>query len=125
VQPTPKATDVFTKTTILLIALAAGVALFLFRSASTISAAQARSLVEAGATLVDVRTPAEYGGGHIDGALNIPIDQLAARIGELGDKSAPIVLYCRSGARSGRGMRLLQAEGFEQVLNLGAMSRWE
>ena len=85
---------------------------------------QARSLVKDGAKLVDVRTPAEYGGGHIEGAINIPLDQLAGRMTELGDKAEPIIVYCRSGGRSGKAKQQLQAAGFEEVYNLGPMTAW-
>jgi phage shock protein E len=105
--------------------LVVGVGLLLyFRFTGSISSAQARQLVSEGALLVDVRSPEEFSAGHIEGALNIPVGELAQRLTELGDKHEPIVLYCRSGARSGRALSLLQRQGFTAVSNLGAMSRW-
>ncbi|WP_163783028.1 rhodanese-like domain-containing protein [Myxococcus vastator] len=86
--------------------------------------AEARRRVEAGATLVDVRTPEEYAAGHLPGAVNIPVGELARRLGELGSPGTPLVVYCRSGARSGRAERLLKAQGFQDVFNLGPMSAW-
>lgn len=83
----------------------------------------ARKLVEEGAMLVDVRTPGEYAGGHIKGAVNVPLDQISSRVGEF-PKDRKIVLYCRSGARSGQARSMLKAKGFEDVLNLGPMSAW-
>ena len=56
---------------------------FLLLRMGNISAAKARELVAAGARLVDVRTTGEFGGGHLPGAINIPLDQLSARIAEL------------------------------------------
>lgn len=87
--------------------------------------AEAHRLVEAGATLVDVRTPEEFASGHLPGALNIPVDELPRRLGELGSPEKSLVVYCRSGARSSRAERLLKERGFQNVFNLGPMSAWE
>lgn len=94
------------------------------RAQNRIPAAQARQLVGDGALLVDVRSPAEFGSGHLAGARNIPVNQLAARAGELGDKSAPIILYCASGMRSGSAVGILKGAGFTAVHNLGPMSAY-
>lgn len=83
----------------------------------------ARQLVRDGALLVDVRTPGEFASEHIAGAINIPVQEIDARLGELGSKNRPIVLYCRSGARSGQAARILTSAGFV-AHNLGAMGRW-
>lgn len=93
-------------------------------AAPGITPSDAKALVAKGAPLVDVRTPEEFAAGHIEGAINIPIDELDARKGEL-KKDADIVLYCRSGARSERGRALLAAAGYAKVYNLGAMSNWK
>jgi phage shock protein E len=85
---------------------------------------EAHALVEKGAVLVDVRTPQEFASGHIDGAVNIPVTDLAVRQAELGDKDQAIVVYCRSGARSASAKRTLEASGFTHVLDLGPMTRW-
>jgi rhodanese-related sulfurtransferase len=69
-------------------------------------------LLAEGETLIDVRTPAEYAQGHIEGAVNIPVDALRERLGEL-NKDKPIYLYCRSGARSYVAARLLMGHGFD------------
>lgn len=91
--------------------------------------ALAHQLVAQGALLLDTRTPEEYAEGHIEGAVNIPHDQVAdeiERIGELtgGDKSKPIVVYCRSGRRSGMAKQTLAEHGYGRVSNLGGMSAW-
>lgn len=86
---------------------------------------EAHRQVEAGALLVDVRTPEEFAEGHLPGARNIPVDDLAQRLEELGPLDTPVVVYCRSGGRSTRAERLLKERGFQQVLNLGPMSTWE
>ena len=85
---------------------------------------RAREMVKAGAKLVDVRSKGEHAGGHIAGSLNIPVDQLAARLEELEPKDQPIVVYCASGMRSAGAARLLRARGFSVVVDLGGMSRW-
>ena len=56
---------------------------------------QAATAIEAGATVIDVREPAEYAEGHVPGARNIPVDELAARAGEL-DRSSPVHVICLS-----------------------------
>ncbi|RKH71582.1 rhodanese-like domain-containing protein [Corallococcus aberystwythensis] len=99
---------------------------FLVSCAHTRSAgAEAHQRVEAGATLVDVRTPEEFAAGHLPGAVNIPVDELPQRLAELGSPEKPLVLYCRSGARSSRAELLLKERGFQDVFNLGPMSAWE
>lgn len=112
------------KIVLVVLIVGAGVLLYLWRAAGTISGAQAQQLVGDGATLVDVRSPAEFADGHIDGAVNIPVDSVEARSGELGEPSQPIVVYCRSGARSARAKSILEGKGFTQVSDLGGMYRW-
>jgi rhodanese-related sulfurtransferase len=89
-----------------------------------ISGSDARALIAEGATLVDVRSPGEFSGGHIQGAINIPIQELAGRVEDLGDKNGQIVLYCKSGARSAMAKRLLESRGFSQVHDMGSMGSW-
>jgi rhodanese-related sulfurtransferase len=89
-----------------------------------ISPEKARSLVAEGARLVDVRSPGEFAGGHLDGALNIPVGDLSSRMAELGDKAKPVVLYCASGMRSASAAGTLRRAGFADVHDLGAMARW-
>jgi rhodanese-related sulfurtransferase len=74
-------------------------------------------VIDAGAQIVDVRTPAEFQGGVIAGAKNIPLDELPAAVGTL-DKSKPVLLYCATGSRSVTAMQMLQSAGFERVYNL-------
>ncbi len=85
---------------------------------------EARSLVAGGAHLVDVRTSREFAAGHLPGATNVPLQELERRLGSLGPKDRPIVVYCHSGQRSGVAKRLLLANGFTKIHNLGAMSSW-
>jgi rhodanese-related sulfurtransferase len=112
------------KTAGIVVALAiAIIALFLLRPKPDIDEASAKKLVDGGATLVDVRSPAEFSSGHVDGAVNIPVDSISGRLDEL-PRDEPVVLYCRSGARSARAAEILRNNGFESVHNVGPMPRW-
>ncbi len=110
----------------ILVAVAVALALgyFFFQQRNNVSGADARRLVAEGAKLVDVRSPGEFASGHIQGAVNIPVQELALRMSELEPKSQTIVLYCASGMRSARAASVLKNAGFAQVHNLGAMSSW-
>lgn len=70
--------------------------------------------------IVDVRTVGEWDSdGHANCSVNIPLDQLESRIGEL-KKDQKVVLVCRSGGRAGKAKEMLETAGFSQVENLGA-----
>ncbi len=71
--------------------------------------------------IVDVRTPQEFAGGAYPGAVNIQLDELPARVNELGDKSRDITLYCASGARSAYAQRILMQMDFTNVKNGGGI----
>ncbi len=96
----------------------------LFGLSGDVAARDAKKLVAAGAVLLDVRTPAEYAEKHIDGAVNIPVQELASRLDEVGPRERPVVVYCRSGHRAAKAAAMLREAGFTQVHDLGAMSRW-
>jgi adenylyltransferase/sulfurtransferase len=74
--------------------------------------------------LIDVREPHEYAIAQIPGARLIPLGSFGEAIGTL-DPSREIVVHCRSGARSGKAVRQLQAAGFPRVWNVaGGILRW-
>ena len=75
------------------------------------------------AVVIDVRTPEEYAAGHIEGALNIPFDQIAKGIQSVKglSKDQPVLLYCRSGRRSEIAKITLEKEGYKRVLDGGAI----
>ena len=74
--------------------------------------------------LIDVREPHEWDIARIPGARLIPLGEFPDAIAEL-DRSHDIVVHCRSGMRSGKAVRLLQAAGFTKVRNLaGGILRW-
>ena len=103
---------------------AAVVAFILFRPRGDVTTVDAHRLVANGALLLDVRTPEEFSAGHIQGALNIPVQVLEQRMSELGRQDRDIVVYCRSGNRSARAKQMLNAAGYASVHDLGAMSAW-
>jgi len=65
---------------------------------------------EGKATVVDVRTPAEFMGGHVKGSINIPLQEIPARMAEF-KKMENIVLCCASGNRSGQATVYLKQNG--------------
>lgn len=72
-----------------------------------------------GALILDVRSKAEFAGGHIKGAVNIPVDTLRNNLGKLKDKNKPIITCCASGMRSASAKSILASNGYTQVYNGG------
>ena len=105
-------------------AVVAGAFFMLSRRVGDVTGEDARKLVAAGARLLDVRTAGEFRSGHVQGAVNIPLQELERRLNDAGAKDTPVVVYCLSGARSARAKRLLESNGFAQVHDLGPMNRW-
>lgn len=77
--------------------------------------------------VLDVREDKEIQGGKIKGARHITLGQLSSRVAELGtDKQKPVLVYCRSGSRSGHACQTLTKAGYEDVSNLaGGILAWE
>lgn len=70
---------------------------------------------------IDVRTAEEYKAGHLEGAINIPYDEIEQKIQAVkADKKTDIQLYCRSGRRSGIALETLRTMGYSNVTNAGA-----
>lgn len=78
-----------------------------------------KQLLDKGALIVDVRTPEEYRVGHITQSVNIPLNLIPNKVNELKRKNKPIIVCCRSGARSGMAANQLRKAGIE-VENGGA-----
>jgi phage shock protein E len=76
----------------------------------------------AGATVIDVRTVDEYKDDHFPGAKNIPVDVLPSRMGEVGPKDRPVIVYCASGGRSAIARAMLKANGFVDVTDAGGFA---
>lgn len=74
--------------------------------------------------LLDVRTLPEYEQGHIPGAKLLPHVDIPKNPPEV-PKDTRIVVYCRSGNRSGQALRMLSEQGFSNVSDFGGMYRWE
>ena len=73
---------------------------------------------------LDVREPNEWEIGHLPDATRISVNELQGRLNEL-DTAREMVVYCRSGARSGRAVNMLRAAGFRKVTNMtGGILRW-
>jgi phage shock protein E len=86
----------------------------------------ARTLIARGAVVLDVRTADEYAGGHLPSAVNLPVQELGQRIGDVdrlvaGDKTRPIVVYCARGARAAKAKQALEAAGYSSVTNGGGL----
>jgi len=64
-------------------------------------------------TIIDVRTPSEFNGGHVAGSINIPLHEIQARVSEIKAMAQPIVLCCASGGRSGQATSFLQSQGID------------
>ena len=76
-----------------------------------------------GATLLDVREPAEYAAGHVPGARLVPMGQLPARLGEL-DRDSRVLVICASGNRSSAMTDLLVQQGFDAANVAGGTTAW-
>ncbi len=87
---------------------------------------EAARLVRDGAVrLLDVRSPAEYAGGHIPGAALLPVDLIASAPATLEPEGKPWLVYCEHGVRSLHAARILVQAGFPDVINMsGGMSAW-
>ena len=77
-----------------------------------------RELLAQGAQIIDVRTPAEFKGGHIKGSVNIPLQLLETQSGKI-KKDKPVITCCASGMRSAQARRILAAKGYPAVYNGG------
>ncbi|MDE3253551.1 MAG: rhodanese-like domain-containing protein [Bacteroidota bacterium] len=75
-------------------------------------------LVKQGAQIIDVRTPAEFSGGHIPGSVNIPLDSLQRQMTKI-KKDKPVITCCASGMRSASAKHILLANGYAEVHNGG------
>jgi rhodanese-related sulfurtransferase len=76
------------------------------------------TLIKENALLVDVRTEAEFAEAHVNGSTNIPLDQLPNQLEKFKGKEQ-IIVFCRSGNRSGHAKMILEQNGFKNVINGG------
>lgn len=76
------------------------------------------------AILLDVRSRQEYQERHIEGSINIPLDELGQISTKIPDKTTPLFVYCLSGSRSARAEQSLKKAGYQQVRNIGGISSY-
>lgn len=86
-----------------------------------ISVSQLRDLEDV--TVIDVREPDEFAGGHVPGAVNIPLQTVPDSLDRL-DPEKPVYVICQHGMRSERAATFLDARGFDTVNVLGGTSAW-
>lgn len=69
--------------------------------------------------IIDVREPSEYSGGHVDGAINIPPQELLAGSKKLAEvaKNTELIVYCNTGSRSAVAKNILTAQGYLNIVN--------
>ncbi len=91
----------------------------LARKRSISDPAQVTEALQSGALVVDVRTPAEFEQDHFPGAVNIPLQEIGQRAGELMDQQ--IILYCNSGNRTANAVAILGRKGVTRVVNAGGL----
>jgi len=72
-----------------------------------------QEMLQNGAVVVDVRSRAEFQGGHVAGSTNIPLPEIEKNIDKLKAMKKPLVLCCASGARSGQASSFLKSKGFD------------
>jgi rhodanese-related sulfurtransferase len=74
--------------------------------------------IKSGAILVDVRTPGEFSSGSVKGAVNVPLDKVSNKLGVFKGKKS-VIVFCRSGNRSGQAKNILKQNGIQNVINGG------
>jgi rhodanese-related sulfurtransferase len=88
-----------------------------------VSPSEAQQLIASGAQLVDVRTDTEYAAGHVPGALHVPLADVRSEAAGL-DREKPLVVYCRSGERSGMAADAFAASGWDAHSIEGGLLQW-
>lgn len=81
-----------------------------------------KDLVEKGAQIIDVRTPAEFANGNINISKNIPLQELKQKLGTI-NKDKPVITVCASGIRSTSAKVILEQNGFAEVYNGGGWQK--
>jgi len=76
-----------------------------------------------GGQLIDVRSAVEFNQGSLDGAVNMPVESFQYLKDDI-DSTKPVLLYCRTGARSGMVKNYLDQLGFDQVHNIGGLRQF-
>jgi rhodanese-related sulfurtransferase/glyoxylase-like metal-dependent hydrolase (beta-lactamase superfamily II) len=98
----------------------------LLATAERVDPLDAQRLLESApeTAVIDVRTAAEWRGGHVPGAKNVPLDRLSSRLDEV-PRDRPLLLHCQSGYRSSTAASLLRRAGYSRLTDLaGGMNAW-
>ena len=95
--------------------------IFSFLQTKDINSGVRSYLSTEGAVLLDVRTPEEYAEGHIEGSRNIPLQNIERTESVIIDKSTPLFVHCRSGARSSQATSILKRMGYTNVEDIGGI----
>lgn len=117
------------KTTVIIIVaivILGGIYMFSQQNNATSNALKFDSVkadIASGGQLIDVRSRAEYDSGHIDGAVNLDVQAIQAGSMPAVAKSQKVYVYCRSGSRSGQAATMLKNAGFQNIVDLGGMSK--
>ncbi|MGQ1786698.1 MULTISPECIES: rhodanese-like domain-containing protein [unclassified Saccharicrinis] len=82
-----------------------------------------KEIIQQGATIIDVRTPDEFKYGHVDGSINIPLDQIEHKMKRIRKMKMPLVLCCASGIRSANATHYLKNNNIADVYNGGRWSK--
>lgn len=78
--------------------------------------------IEKGAVILDVRSKAEYQGGHIKNAIHIPLQELNAKFNQVKKLNKPVIAYCASGMRSASATSILKSQGIDAINGGGIVS---
>jgi rhodanese-related sulfurtransferase len=89
-----------------------------------VTAADAKRVIDSGSQVVDVRTESEFEAGHIPGARHVPVADIQREAGGLA-KDKPVILYCRSGNRSGPAAEAFAASGWDAHSIEGGLLAWQ
>lgn len=88
---------------------------------------EAKNIIDKdGAMLIDVRDEAEYTLSHAYGAVLFPLDSISTSSAKkiISSKETPIILYCKTGMRSGQAYKKLEKIGYKKLYNLGSVVGW-
>jgi phage shock protein E len=82
---------------------------------------RAAEVMQTGAVVLDVRSAGEWEQGHHPDAIHIPLDELKARMKDVGPTNTPVIVYCHSGGRAMVAARMLRRAGYQDVINAGSL----
>ncbi len=100
------------------------IVIFLLKKSGQISAKDALAHLKDGALVIDVRSAGEYNSGHLQSAINIPLDEIQATLPRrVPDPNQVLLLHCQSGMRSGLAKQKLKGMGYANAFNLGSYAR--